>query len=329
MRIRELSDRREFLLVRGRLMRDDTFVPRRCGSTTSIHRWPEGVQPDHGDVFAETVDAEGRVLRTEMPRIESEAVCSPILTWRVRVYIPLDDAAAAVRLRRGDVVLWTRPIGEAPNVEVELVARPTRGKRVVPGAAFPGGRPAVLALDRTRAVDSSTAYVKVIYRWAEGRFAGVYLGPARAKISIPADRLPGGRRCEFFVAYSDGVRSAVARTDPIAVEPIGPVITVVHPAEGARFTVGTPVELECVVQDPEHPAEPAREPERTQWWVDGEAVGSGTRHSAGLLAEGEHRIEVRHRRSDRREVAVRRTVMISPARVTPASERPDRDPFAD
>jgi hypothetical protein len=327
--MRELTDRREYLLVRGRLMRDDTFVPRRCGSTTSIHRWPEAAQPDHGDVFAETLDAEGRVLRTEMPRIKSEAVCDPAPTWRVRVYLPLDDEAAEVRLRRGDVVLWTRGIGEAPNVEVELVARPTRGKRGVPGEAFPGGRPAVLALDRTRAADGATAYAKVIYRWAEGQFAAVYLGPARAKISIPADRLPGGRRCEFFVAYSDGVRSAVARTDPIAVEPIGPVITVVHPAEGARFTVGAPVELECVVQDPEHPSEPAREPERTQWWVDGEAVGSGTRHSAGMLTEGEHRIEVRHRGSDRRDVVVGRTVMIAPARVAPASERPDRDPFAD
>ena len=59
MRMRELTDRREYLLVRGRLTRDDTFTPRRCGSTTSIHRWPEAEQPDHGDVFAETLDAEG------------------------------------------------------------------------------------------------------------------------------------------------------------------------------------------------------------------------------------------------------------------------------
>lgn len=329
MRMRELTDRREYLLVRGRLMRDDTFVPRRCGSTTSIHRWPQGVQADHGDVFAEIIDAEGRVLRTEMPRIDSEMVCDPTLTWRVRGYLPLDDAAAEVRLRRGDRVLWTAPIGEPPNVEVQLLSRPTRGKRAVTGEVFPGGRPAVLALDRTRAVDGATAYVKVIYRWAEGKFAAVYLGPARAKISIPADRLPGGRRCEFFVTYSDGVRSAVARTDPIAVEPIGPVITIVQPIEGERLTLGTPVELECVVQDPEHPAEPAGEPERTQWWVDGERVGSGTWHSVETLAEGQRRIELRHSGSDRREVVVGRTVIVVPARSSLTGKQSDHDPFAD
>ena len=115
MRMRELTDRREYLLVRGRLTRDDTFTPRRCGSTTSIHRWPEAEQPDHGDVFAETLDAEGRTLRTEMPRIESEAVCGAVPTWRVRAYLPLDDEAVEVRLRRADVVLWTQRIGEAPD----------------------------------------------------------------------------------------------------------------------------------------------------------------------------------------------------------------------
>ncbi len=327
MRMRELTDRREYLLVRGRLTRDDTFTPRRCGSTTSVHRWPEATQPDHGDVVAETLDAEGRTLRTEMPRVESEAVCGSVPTWRVRVYLPLDDEAAEVRLRRADVVLWTQRISEAPDVDVQLVERPTRGKAGRRGG-FPGGKPAVLSLERTRAADGSTAYVKVVYRWSEGDFATVYAGPARGRISIPADRLPGGRRCEFFVAYSDGVRSAVARTEPIAVEPIGAIITVVHPDERAKFTVGTPVELECVVQDPEHPAEPVREPERTQWFVDGELIGRGTRHSAGLLAEGEHRIEVRHRSSDREEVAVTRTVMVAPTRVVPASEWPEHDPFA-
>jgi hypothetical protein len=328
MRMRELTDRREYLLVRGRLTRDDRFTPRRCGSTASIHRWPEAEQPDHGDVFAETLDAEGRTLRTEMPRIEREAVCGSVPTWRVRVYLPLDDEAAEVRLRRADVVLWTQRIGEAPDVEVQLLERPTRGK-ARRGGGFPGGKPAVLSLERTRAVDGSTAYAKVIYRWSDGGFATVYAGPARGRISIPADRLPGGGRCEFFVVYSDGVRSAMARTDPIEVEPIGAIITVVHPGERANLPVGTPVELECVVQDPEHPSEPVREPERTQWWVDGEPVGYGLQHSAGLLAQGEHRIEVRHRSSDEEEVAVTRTVTIAPTRLVPASEWPDHDPFAD
>ena len=89
-RERDEKEQREYLLVRGRLTRDDDFTPRRCGSTTVVRDWPEPEQPDHGDVVAETLDAEGRVLRTERPRIEREGVCAPAdRTWRVRVYVPL------------------------------------------------------------------------------------------------------------------------------------------------------------------------------------------------------------------------------------------------
>ena len=102
------KDQREYLLVRGRLTRDDDFTPRRCGSTTVVRKWPEPEQPDHGDVIAETLDAEGRVLRTERPRIEREGVCAPEdQTWRVRVYVPLDAEATELRLRRLDRVLWS------------------------------------------------------------------------------------------------------------------------------------------------------------------------------------------------------------------------------
>ncbi|MCR2784174.1 MULTISPECIES: hypothetical protein [unclassified Microbacterium] len=330
MRVPEDTRRREHLLIRGRLTRSDEFFPRRCGSTTFIHRWPEALQPAHrnGEVVAETVDADGRVLRTEMPNIVSEQVCAPIDSWRVRVYVDLDAEAVEVRLRRGDRVLWSTAIGEAPDVSVELASPPVRGE-AKEGQGFPGGEPAVLTIDPTRAALEEASYVKVLYRWGERGFHVAWAGPAREKISIPADRLPGGERCEFFVIYSDGVRSAVAHTEPIEVRPIGPVITMVSPAEREKLTVGTPVELDCLVQHPEQPAEPGREPERTQWFVDGERVGFGTAASAGLLTEGEHRVEVRYTPVNGEEVRAARDVVVAPTAEPPAGEWPDHDPFAD
>ncbi len=355
MRLSELSERREHLLVRGRLERDDTFVARRCGSTTNIRRWPEAAQPDHGDVEAETLDAEGRVLRTEKPLVESEAVCAPEPSWRLRVYLPLDEEATHVRVRRGDRVLWSMPIGEAPDVAVELTALPTRGEsdrardekqrtrgekgrergekeRARPGdsgdGAFPGGEPAVLALERSRAVDGGSPYVKVVYRWGEGRFRTVFAGQTRGKITIPADRLPGGEHCEFFVSYSNGVRSAVARTEPFELQPIGPVITMVQPAARMRVPRGTPIELECLVQHPESPSLPLRNSERTRWFVDGEPVATGTIGSLEALEEGEHVVTVTSAPDDGDETRAERTLTVLPAREQTVDEWPDHDPFA-
>lgn len=330
MRLQDLAGKREHLLVRGRLTRDDVFVPRRCGSTMDIHKWPEPVQPDHGDVIAETRDAEGLVLRTEMPRVESEAVCSPEPSWRVRVYLPLDEEAVEVVLRRGDRVLWATTIGEAPDVSVEILQRPTRADhRRGSDAGFPGGQSAVLALERTRAHDREVSYAKVVYRWAERGFRTIFVGPARSKISIPADRLPGGERCEFFVVYSNGVRSAIARTEPFELAPIGPVVSMSRPSEREKLTTGAPLELECLVQHPEAPSTPHDEIERTRWFVDGEVVAIGMTASVGPLPEGEHRVEVRYAPVGGEEATFERVIGVATGARSTAAEWEERDPFAE
>ncbi|MEO6651294.1 MAG: hypothetical protein ABIP17_01385 [Ilumatobacteraceae bacterium] len=327
------EDQREYLLVRGRLTRDDDFTPRRCGSTTFVRNWPEPEQHDHGDVIAETLDAEGRVLRTQRPRIEREGVCAPeVQTWRVRVYVPLDDEAAELRLRRGDRLLWSTPIGEPPMVGVKVLSPPTRGKsdRERDESGFPGGEPAVLGLDVSRPTDPDVAYVKVVYRWAERGFHTVYLGPTRRRISIDPDRLPGGARCEFFVVYSDGLRSAAARTKPIKVEPIGPVLTIMRPEGGSTFPEGAPVDVECLVQHPESPDVLAEAEERTAWLVDGEPIATGTLTSIGPLAAGTHRIEVRLSAGGRRaDVETGVDITVRKARAALADDWPEHDPFAD
>ena len=325
------DDQREYLLIRGRLTRDDVFVPRRSGSTTVVRTWPEPEQPDHGDVVAETVDADGRVLRSERPSVLREGVCAPSApTWRVRVYLPLDDNAAEVQLRRGERVLWSAPVGEKPEVRVEVLSIPARGRQKRKDQSeFPGGKPAVLGLEVSRAIDPAVAYVKIVYRWNERGFHTVYLGPARRRITIPADRLPGSGRCEFFVSYSDGVRSAIARTKPIKVAPIGPVVTIVRPAADMTITEGTPIDLECLVQDPESPSLPFRERNQTVWMVDGERVAVGALTSIDPLPPGTYRIDVEYAGSARRSGTTSRKLSVRRSRAVIANEWPDHDPFAD
>lgn len=330
---------REYLLIRGRLDRDDDFAPRRCESTTFIRERPEPSQLDHGDVVVETLDGDGTVMRTERPSVVREGVCAPAdRTWRVRVYIALDEGAATVQLRRGDRILWTQRIPELPEVRVELTSRPVRGERKAnprkrrgraagtPG--FPGGEPAVLSLELSRPEEPDVAFVKVVYRWSERGFQTVHIGPVARRITIDPDRLPGSEECEFFVAYSNGVRTGLARTDVFELAPIGPVLDIVRPADGDRVTEGMPLELEAMVVDPEHPAAPL-DREALQWLVDGTQAGVGLLGSVDPLPAGSHTVALEYHRRGAEPTRVERTVAVEKSRATPADAWEPVDPFAD
>jgi hypothetical protein len=298
---------REYLLIRGRLSRADDFEPRRCSSTRHVKEWPEPVQPDHGDVVVQTVADDGSVLRAEQAAVIPEAVCAPgEPTWRVRAYVPLDDHATEVQLRRSHGVLWRAAIPERPNVDVALISRPGRGDRTTskrrgrgratPG--YPGGEPAVVEIEYTEPADRGLAFIKVVHRWGDRQWQVVHIGRPARRVTIDPDRLPGGKECELLVVYSNGYRSASARTDVFSLDPIGPVITISRPAPGAVFTTGTPIDLEGSVVDPEQPARPL-DPATAVWSIDGEVIGTGLVASVGPLPQGRHRIELAYRSDDR------------------------------
>ncbi len=330
---------REYLLIRGRLDRDGDFTPRRCESTTFIRERPEPNQPDHGVVVAETLDDDGRVVRSERPSVEPEGVCAPgEQTWRIRVYVAIDEGASTVRLRDGDRILWSVRIPEPPQVRVELASPPRRGdaraqqrKRSRKGSGtpgFPGGEPAVLNLELSRAAEPDVAFVKVVYRWAERGFHTVYIGPTSRRVTIDPDRLPGGDRCEFFVAYSDGVRTALARTRTFELEPIGPVLDMTQPVVGGVVTEGMPIALEGMALDPEHPAAPL-DREALMWSVDGEVVAVGPMGSVDPLAAGPHTIVLQYTRLGADPVRIERAITVDRSKVPPADSWPAVDRFAD
>jgi hypothetical protein len=270
-----------------------------------VREWPEPSQRDHGDVVGETVSSDGEVLRSEAASVVHEEVCAPgEPTWRVRVYVPLDERAVEVRLRRGERVLWSARIPERPEVRVRLRAAPVRGaakeherppRRTRPDdestPGFPGGEPAILDIEASDATDPELAFLTVVHRWGERRFSTVYIGPVERRLAISADRLPGGDACELLVIYSNGLRSATARTETFAVDPIGPVLTIVRPQTGAAFTEGMPIPLEGVVVDPENPSV-ATKGSTTTWLVDGEVVGTGLITSVDPLPAGSHVVEL-------------------------------------
>jgi hypothetical protein len=343
-----MSDR-EYLLIRGLLNRADDFVPRRCGSTRFVRRWPRA---EGSDVFVETISHDGDVLRSAAAMVASTLVCAPgHESWRVRGYVPLDPEAERVQLRRGRRVLWEARIPDAPTLRVALASPPVRGngattmanaanrRRPAPldGATpgFPGGRPAGLAIETSEAAAPDLAFLTVVHRWSERGFRTVYIGPVVPRLDIPADRLPGGRGCRLIVTYSNGVRSVTAATKEFRLDPIGGVLSITRPKDGARFPQGSPVALEGLVQDPELPAGP-RDPARMLWTVDGRDAGSGAMASVLSLDPGEHLIgfsyrppdtgaEPRGRGEPGSTASVR--IIVTKSRATPADAWPDWDPF--
>lgn len=327
----------EYLLLRGRLSRDDDFTPRRCESTTFIRDRPDPVQPDHGDVVAETLDDEGRVVRVERPTLVPESVCAPSpRTWRLLVYIALDEGAATLRLCRGNRILWSTPIPDRPEVNVKLVSLPKRGapdgktsrrpRQSDSPPDFPGGKPAVISIDFSRPVDPALAFIKVIYRWSERGFHAVHIGLASKRITIDSDRLPGGDRCEFFVAYSNGFRTALARTNAFELMPIGPVLNIVEPSSGRSFTEGMPISLQGGVIDPEYPAAPSDD-SSIRWLLNDEMVATGMIGSIDPLPIGDYRITMEHTRRGSEPVRAERLVHVKRAELPPAEAWPPVDIF--
>ncbi|HEY3437596.1 MAG TPA: hypothetical protein VGK35_07905 [Actinotalea sp.] len=317
----------EYLLIRGRLDRAGEFTPRRCSSTTFVHRWPDATGAEevarigagHGEVLVETVGEGGEVLQREVAEVRSEEVCEPgdARTFRVLAYIGLHPRTRSVRVRREERVLWEMTVPDAPRLAVRLEAPPRRGK------GKRDGRPAQLELELSEPADESLAFLTVVHQWGERGYRTVHLGPVERRLTIPVEALPGGRECRLLVTYSNGLRSAAAATDPFELEPVGPSVTILRPGPDDDPPAGVPVVLEGFVEDFEHPGR-AREVDALLWTVDGKEVGSGPVTSVDGLEAGRHEVALTYRGQDEARAAV--TLRVGESKEPTADQWDDWDP---
>src|SRR5262245_22445819 len=179
---------REVLVIRGRLDRADHFAPLRCGSTFYVRQWPEA---EGSPYVVELLDHAGRPVNREPAQVRPETRCDPgePPRYRLTAYIALREGAEAVQLRRGDQVLWRRPVPP----EASLSARLAR-QRVA------RQEPARLRLRLSPPEDG--AYLQVMYQWGERRFQTAALLPPAAEVEIDLRERPGGKSCRFVVIYS-------------------------------------------------------------------------------------------------------------------------------
>lgn len=305
-------DGREVLVIRGRLDRAGRFTVGRCRSTPHVREWPV---IDHSDVIIELLDREMNVLHREPAGVHADVACAPgdAQSFRVEGYIELRPDAAAVRLRRNDLVLWYRDIPEAPRAEL-AVSRGKRGRSVRMRLAMSDG--------------GEGANMLVMYQWGARRFQPVYTGTPVERLDIDLSDMPGGEECRLLVTYSNGVRSVSMASETFALPLVGPTVTIVQPTPDTTVVAGTPVVLEGGVIDRERPGGPKLDDD-LRWYVDGEPVGTGPITSIDGLAEGGHTIELVYvdASGDRRFVAASQLVARRSKHPT-ADTWDDWDPFA-
>lgn len=264
----------EVLVIRGYLDRAGRFTGGRSRSTRHVRQWPV-VKTSH--VVVELLDAKSAVLHRELAEVRPIVECEPgdARQFRVLAYVAHRDDARVVQLRRDDLILWRRTIPEPARLKAVLGQRSKD----------------VFELELTYSEPGQGANMLVVYQWGEGRFQPVHVGPPESRLRIPRAGLPGGEACRFAVTYSNGLRSAVARTAAFRVARLGPSVQIFQPAARTAVQAGVPLILEGAVTDPERRGGP-RFAEELVWRVDGREVGRGLIASVDGLEEGAHKIEL-------------------------------------
>lgn len=212
-------------------------------------------------------------------------------------------------------------IPQPPSVEIQLERPPRRTEQ--------SSEPGLLVLRFSDPADDDLAFVSVVFRWSESGFRSVYVGRPQTEIEILVDGLGGGRECQVFVTYSNGLRSAAAVSEPFPLHELGPTVTMLRPRDGDEVIARTPVALAGFTEHPEHPGVSARADDLLVWLVNGEEAAHGPSTSVDGLPGRKHEITLVYRAAVGRDSTAAQTsvTVIATDTVEPtANDWADWDP---
>lgn len=270
--------RPEILCVRGRLQPDLRFIPTRPYSTTWVRRWPD---PD-GIHELQLLGGDGEVLSIGnlSARVPVDHEGAPPYL-KVTGYVALRDGARHVRLLARGVEAWRAEVPPPAELSVKL-GRVTKAGKVTLGIECSRG--------------GAGAHVGVVLAWGPRRFRTVGIFKPSSSLTLDLASFPGGRRCQLVVHYSNGLRSASARTKRFALAERPPEVAIVRPAHGSKLSPHAPLDLEASVNDPQTGPVPD---DAVRWFVDGEEAGRGRVVTIAPLSPGRHEICARYPKGKR------------------------------
>ncbi len=266
---------RPWLRVSGRLADDLTFVPETGWETSYV---AQSLPPGDGTFMVDAVDAQGEVLVDAAPQVRFEPSQGlGANTAHIVAYLPLVPGTRRVRLRRGRHVIFRRDVAEAPPTLHDVVAEVTAARTLRVSWRSEPGRGA------TPDLVHRVAWV------AEGRGVFPLSGDLQGSgFEIPISRVPGTTAGRVAVLASDGLRSQVSLSEPLAL-PLRPArVVVTEPAVGARYPFGQPLMLRGAAFDD---AGARLDAVGLTWALNGQPVAVDERnHLVLALPPGEHHV---------------------------------------
>lgn len=214
-------------------------------------------------------------------------------------YLPFHPAGRTVVFRKEATVLHTASLAAAPP-------------RIAVGQVDLGGAGRI---HLAWAVEhENPLWFHVVLVDGAGMATPVAQGLTEPRLVLATAGLPGGPGCALAVLATDGLRSAMARTEPFDLPRQPARLVILTPADGDTLPADQPFSLLGRAHDAAGRPLPD---DQLVWLVDGQIMARGRRMvPAGPLAPGDHRVELAHASDDgeaRRATARLRVNERSPA----------------
>ncbi len=286
----------EYLVIRGFLSADLNFHPMASHSSFYLHPSPR--RPD-GRYFAELRDDNGTPLNRQ-----PIDVFQPVVCFNNRSSILLVDGSIALRkdasrllLFKEDILIDERPIFEPPSLKLTWKVKKADRKKSYP-------------LLLSYSDPSPGAYFQLIYQWDNGAYQSVGLSAPKKRITINFSKRSGGKACRLMVAYTNDMRTTVAKTGAFSVPPRDPLLRIVSPAAGTTFAPWHPITLIGQISQVDGRKV---ENEDLVWYLKDRVISKGRVLSMSELPPGRHTFVLKWQKND--NVVDRKTIKVTQSKV--------------
>lgn len=225
-----------------------------------------------------------------------------------REQLPYDDAAVAVALRRGGIVIAR--LDRSPRAPSVTVLAPLGGE------AWPAEGPQTVAWRGSDPDAGSSLRYQVQYSRDGAAWAALAPFGPEDRLTVDPATLPGGAQARFRVLASDGFNTVAAESGVLQVANKPPRIAILGIPAEASIAEGAPSRLTAMGFDLE---DGSLDPAAWRWTVNGRPVpAAGPSLDLSILPAGEHLIALSAEDRAGQRASAEAGLRVVPARVSGA-----------
>jgi len=220
------------------------------------------------------------ILARALAPLVEVPICPGGSRLELSTLLGLPDATASVAILDGDQEVYRRPVPEPAHVSLdERLGTNLRRRPIEVGVRIDGPEP------------RSGAYIAA--RWEAPSQPPLPLGlidvgaGEPAVVGLDLTELPGGEGCRLSVTYGDGIRTVVASSEPLSVEPRPAAPVIVAPTPGTELFDDSYLGLKGRLDGDGDPG-------ALEWLMDGEPVGTGARADVTRPGVGTRTVTLRY-----------------------------------